>query len=90
MLNFAFEVKLVEEIIVLALGFSWHWDTKGVGLTPADYREMLIQFLAHYNFMEYITTEPNIGMDRFNVLLARIGIHVPLEKTMQFYQNLVR
>jgi GNAT superfamily N-acetyltransferase len=90
LLNLILEEERAENMIILALGFSWHWDTEGVGLTYANYRNMLIQFLAHYNFMEYITTEPNIGMDRFNVLLARIGIHVPLEKTLQFYQNLIR
>jgi GNAT superfamily N-acetyltransferase len=90
LLNLTLEEKRIEEMIVLALGFSWHWDTKGAGLTRAGYRNMLIQFLAHYNFIDYLTTEPNIGMDPFNVLLARIGIHVPLERTLQFYQNLVR
>jgi GNAT superfamily N-acetyltransferase len=90
LLEFTLGGEDVEDQIILALGFSWHWDTKGTGLTRAGYRNMLIQFLAHYNFTEYVTTEPNIGMDPFNVLLARIGIHVPLERTLQFYQNLVR
>ena len=90
LLNLILEEERIEEMIILALGFSWHWDTKGTGLTHAGYRNMLIQFLAHYNFIDYVTTEPNIGMDPFNVLLARIGMRVPLERTLQFYQNLVR
>jgi len=90
LLNLTLQEERIEDLIILALGFSWHWDIKGTGLTRASYRSMLIQFLAHYNFIDYLTTEPNIGMDPFNVLLARIGMRVPLERTLQFYQNLVR
>jgi GNAT superfamily N-acetyltransferase len=90
LLNLTLEREGIEDLIILALCFSWHWDIKEADLTHAAYRNMLIQALSHYNFIECLTTEPNISMDPFNVLLARIGIHVPLEKTLQFYQDLIR
>jgi GNAT superfamily N-acetyltransferase len=90
LLNLTLEGEEIEELIILALGLSWHWDTKGTGLTRVGYRNMLIQSLSRYSFMEYITTEPNVSLDPCNVLLARIGIRVPLERTLQFYQDLVR
>jgi GNAT superfamily N-acetyltransferase len=83
------EEERIEDMIILALGLSSHWDTERVGLSSARYREMLIRFLAHHGFIDYLTSEPNIRMEPYNVLLARIGTRVSLETTLQFYHDLV-
>jgi GNAT superfamily N-acetyltransferase len=89
LLHLALQKEEVENLIILALGLNWHWDVRGTGLTHTAYRKMLSQLLARYNFTEYITTEPNISMDPSNIFLARIGMNVSLEKTLQFYQDLI-
>ncbi len=90
LLDFTLADESIEDLIILGSCFSWHWDTKNLGLSHYRYRDMLIQFLARHGFMDYITTEPNIRMEPHNVLLARIGMHVPLEVTLQFYRDLVK
>jgi GNAT superfamily N-acetyltransferase len=89
LLALVLEEKHIEDLIILGLGLSSHWDTERVGLSPAHYREMLIRFLAHHGFTDYLTSEPNIRMEPYNVLLARIGTRVPLETTLQFYHDLI-
>ncbi len=89
LLALVLEEEHIEDLIILGMGLSSHWDTERVGLPPTRYREMLIRFLAHYSFIDYLTSEPNIRMEPYNVLLARIGTRVPLETTLQFYHDLV-
>jgi GNAT superfamily N-acetyltransferase len=31
LLNFTFALDVVEDVILLAIGLSWHWDTQGTG-----------------------------------------------------------
>jgi acetoin utilization protein AcuA len=88
LLTLVLETEGIEDLIILGFGFSWHWDTVGLGLTRADYRSMLTTFLASYGFTDCPTTEGNIGTDSCNVLLARIGTHVSPEMAIQFYQSL--
>ena len=89
LLAMVLEEEHIEDLIILGMGLSSHWDTERVGLSPARYRDMLIHFLAYHGFIDYLTSEPNIRMEPYNVLLARIGIRVSLETTLQFYHDLV-
>ena len=86
LLAFALELDALEEIIILALGLSWHWDTEGLGLTRYRYRQ---QLFAGYGFCEYLTTEPNIRMDPANILLARIGSQVDQHSVNHFLNRLL-
>jgi|SRR6266566_5059197 len=88
LLTLLLETEGIEDLIILGLGLSWHWDTVGLGLTRANYRTMLTNFLASYGFIDCPTNEGNICMDPYNVLLARIGTHVSTEMTIQFYNSL--
>src|SRR2546425_9596427 len=90
LLAFALELDALEEIIILALGFSWHWDTEGLGLTRYRYRQLIEQLFAGYGFCEYLTTEPNIRMDPANILLARIGSQVDQDGMNRFLNRLLR
>ncbi len=89
LLTLALELDDLEEIIIVAMGLSWHWDTEGLGLTRFRYRELIAQLFASYGFAEYLTTEPNIGMDPANILLARIGSKVSQESMNQFLNRLL-
>ena len=76
LLAFALELDGLEDMLLLAMGLSWHWDTEGLGLSPHRYRQMLTRLFASQGFTPYDTTEPNMMMEPANVLLVRIGKRV--------------
>jgi acetoin utilization deacetylase AcuC-like enzyme len=84
LLAFALQLETLEEVILFAMGLSWHWDTEGLHITPHHYRQMLAQLFASQGFVEYATAEPNIRMEPANILLARIGRRVPQQEKDHF------
>jgi len=88
LLSLALEFDAVEEMILVALGLSWHWDLKGSGLSPFRYRSLLAQILEPYHFFECLTDEPNVGLDPANILLVRIGKRVEQEVMDQVFQRM--
>src|SRR6266516_5806578 len=90
LLTFALELDALEEVILLAMGLSWHWDTERLGLTRFGYRQLIAQLFASYGFSEYLTTEPNIRMDPANILLARIGSHMDQNSVNKFINYMLR
>ena len=89
LLSFALELDALEDMILFALGLSWHWDTEGLGLNVYRYREMIIRLFGARGFVEYPTTEPNISMEPANVLLARIGKRVDQRVASRFLNRLL-
>ena len=89
LLAFALELDMLEDMILFALGLSWHWDTEGLGLNRYQYRKLIEQLFAAYGFVEYLTSEPNITMDPANIFLARIGSRVSLQAVNQFYNRML-
>jgi GNAT superfamily N-acetyltransferase len=88
LLSLALEFDAVEEMNLVALGLSWHWDFKGAGLSPFRYRSLVAHILEPYHFFECLTDEPNVGMDPTNILLVRIGKYVEREVMDQLFQRL--
>ena len=82
------EHHAVEEMILVAVGLSWHWDLKGSGLSPFRYRSLVAHVLEPYHFFEGLTDEPNVGMDPANILLVRIGKRVEQEVMDQLFQRM--
>jgi acetoin utilization deacetylase AcuC-like enzyme/GNAT superfamily N-acetyltransferase len=89
MLSFALELDALEDMILFAIGLSWHWDTEGLGISVYRYREMLAHLFGTLGFTEYPTTEPNVSMEPFNVLMARIGKRVDQRVANQFLSRLL-
>lgn len=89
LLSFALALDELEEMTLLALGLSWHWDTDGLGLTRFGYREVIARLFAGFGFAEYLTSEPNIRMDPANILLARIGRKVNPDSMNRFFSRLL-
>jgi acetoin utilization protein AcuA len=90
LLNFVFELDCLEDLIIIGMGLSWHWDMKGLQLTPFAYRSMIEQLFAHYGFTEYLTAEENIRMDPANIFLARPGRRVDIKTLSRFYDRLLQ
>jgi hypothetical protein len=89
LLSFALELDALEDIILFALGLSWHWDAEGLGISIYQYREMIARLFASQAFAEYPTTEPNVSLEPANILLARIGKRVDPRVTSQFLNRLL-
>jgi GNAT superfamily N-acetyltransferase len=77
LLRFTLAAPWVEEVLLLAEGYSWHWDTEGAGLDLFGYRRLLAGLLREVGFTEERTDEPDIASSAANVLLARVGRQVP-------------
>ena len=88
LLSLTLEHPAVEEMILVAVGLSWHWDLKGSGLSPFRYRSLLAHILEPYHFFECLTDEPNVGLDPANILLVRIGKRVEQEVMDQSFQRM--
>lgn len=88
LLSLALEFNALEEMNLVTVGLSWHWDLKGLGLSPFRYRSLLAHILEPYTFFECLTDEPNIEMDPTNILLVRIGKNVEREVMNQVFRRL--
>jgi GNAT superfamily N-acetyltransferase len=90
LLKQVFELDCLDDLIIIGMGLSWHWDTDGLGLTRFAYRTMIERLCAHYGFAEYLTSEENIRMDPANILLVRLGRRVAAANISQFYDRLLQ
>ena len=90
LLSLALEFETVEESLIVGLGFSWHWDYEGLGMSRFRYREMIARLFAAHRFAEYLTSEPNIRMDPANILVARLGSRIDGESMNRFFQRLLQ
>lgn len=89
LLTCALEFESLEKYLILGLGLSWHWDYRGLVITPFRYREMIARLFAAHGFTEYLTSEPNIRMDPANILVARLGSRLGEERVNTFFQRLL-
>jgi acetoin utilization deacetylase AcuC-like enzyme/GNAT superfamily N-acetyltransferase len=89
LLGFALELDALEDMILFAIGLTWHWDTEGLGMNVYRYRQMLARLFGTQGFVEYPTTEPNVSMEPANVLLARIGKRVDQRTVSRFLNRLL-
>jgi GNAT superfamily N-acetyltransferase len=90
LLSTALAFESLEESLILAFGLSWHWDYAGLGMSPFHYREMIARLFAAHGFGEYLTSEPNIRMDRANILVARLGSRLTEASINRFFQRLLQ
>ena len=89
LLAFALELDALEDMILFALGLSWHWDTEGLKISPYRYRELIAHLFGSQGFKEYATTEPNVSMEPANILLARVGSRVDARVASQFFNRML-
>lgn len=84
LLRACFADGALDEHIVLATAYAWHWDLDGTELSKEVYREVLDRFFGSEGFEPYETDEPNIAEDPANRLLVRIGPRVSAENCARF------
>lgn len=90
LLRFAMEPSYTEDLIIIAMGIAWHWDLEAMAMTPESYRAMLMRAFKPAGFEPYTTDDPEILAAEGNMLIARIGKHVPMELEDAFFQRLTR
>lgn len=74
----------IEAMIAFMVGFSWTWDLEGTGLSPADYRSVLMRLFSRHGFIEFKTNEPNVCLKPENLFMARIGSAITDESKEAF------
>lgn len=89
LLAFALELDALEDMILFAVGLSWHWDTEGLHMSMYRYRELIARLFASQGFAEYPTTEPNVRMEPANVFMARIGKRVDVRTSSRFLSRVM-
>lgn len=89
LLAFSLELDALEEMILFAMGLSWHWDYEGLGISPGRYRQLISLLFATQGFVEHATTEPNISMEPDNILLVRIGKRVDEHTARRFHTRVL-
>lgn len=90
LLTFALELNALEDMLLVALGLSWHWDTEGLNMSPYRYRKVIISMFTAHGFTEYATTEPDISMESANVMLVRVGNRVGARDVERFKRYIRR
>lgn len=84
LLQKAFTNPVVEEYIVVAIEFCWHWDLRGSGLSLLAYHRIMINAFRKVGLIKRATDDPDILEDPTNVLAARIGRNVSKEDILLF------
>jgi acetoin utilization deacetylase AcuC-like enzyme/GNAT superfamily N-acetyltransferase len=75
LLTFALEPDYFEQVILFALGYSWHWDVDETNLSSMHYGAMLRGLFQQVGFEQMYANEPNLRLDPTNIFLARVGAH---------------
>ncbi|OAT81766.1 GNAT family N-acetyltransferase [Desulfotomaculum copahuensis] len=76
LLQVAFANPVMEEYIVIAIEFCWHWDLKNTALDIWQYQKMLTRLFGSAGLKKVQTDDPDITEHMANVLMARYGSKV--------------
>ena len=90
MLAFSLELDALEDMILFALGLSWHWDLEGMKVPLYRYRRLIAHLFGTQGFVEHETTEPDISMEPGNILLVRVGKNVDQGVVRQFFNHVTQ
>ncbi len=63
--------------IVIAPQFASDWDLEVSGLSPREYRQLLLRLFRRHGFAEFVTDDPLVAADPKNCLLVRVGDKAP-------------
>ncbi|NLO89111.1 MAG: GNAT family N-acetyltransferase [Clostridia bacterium] len=84
LMEVAFMDGAMEDYIVIATEYYWHWDLERTGLPIWEYRKMLESVMTSVGMEPKETTDPEINSHPANVLMVRIGKNVGREDIEAF------
>ncbi|MFC3790766.1 GNAT family N-acetyltransferase [Paenibacillus sp. GCM10012307] len=84
MLQTAFADEQLENAIVFATEYYWHWDLDGSGLNVWEYRSMMEKLMKSVDMVWFATDDPEICSHPANCLMVRVGCKVPLSSIERF------
>ncbi len=88
MLEVAFQDTIMENYVVLATEYYWHWDLEGTGMHVWEYREMMRRLMEHVELVVKDTDEEEITSHPANMLMVRYGKSVS-KGTIQDFEQLL-
>ena len=88
LLAFTLELDALEDMILFAVGLTWHWNTEDLKMSVHRYQKLIAQLFGSQGFEEYETTEQDIHMELGNILLVRIGKDVSQDVVNRFLKRL--
>ncbi len=77
LLTAAFADGAYDGTVVFAALYAWHYDLERTGLGPLGYRRLLERLYRAVGLERVATSDPEIGAEPANALLARIGPDAP-------------
>jgi len=84
MLEVAFEDKIMENYLVIATEYYWHWDMEGTGMHIWEYREMMRHLMENVDMVVRDTDEQEISSHPANMLMVRFGNKLSSATIKQF------
>lgn len=84
LMEVAFRDGAMDDYIVIATEYYWHWDLEGTNLAIWEYRRMLEAIMSSVGMEPKETTDPEINSHPANVLMVRIGKNVSSEDIAAF------
>ncbi|MUT66780.1 GNAT family N-acetyltransferase [Paenibacillus sp. NEAU-GSW1] len=84
MIELAFSMEQLENVIVYTTEYYWHWDLEGTKLNVWEYRNMMEKLMKSVGMVWFATDDPEICSHPANCLMVRIGKEVPLQSVEQF------
>ncbi|NLK01180.1 MAG: GNAT family N-acetyltransferase [Clostridia bacterium] len=90
LMELSFCCGAMDDYIVIATEYYWHWDLKGTNLSTWEYRRMLEAVMSSVGMRPRETDESEISSHPANVLMVRIGKNVSKEDSEAFERLLIK
>lgn len=84
LLEVAFSDPSMENFLVIATEYYWHWDLEKTGLRVWEYRELMRQLMSPVGMVVRDTDEEEIRAHPANMLMARYGKNLAKRSILQF------
>jgi len=84
LLEVAFSDPIMENYLVIATEYYWHWDMEKTGLRVWEYRELMRRIMSPVGMVVKDTDEEEILAHPANMLMARYGKNLPKSSILQF------
>jgi acetoin utilization protein AcuA len=73
LLGATFDGGGLEQTIVIAPQYAADWDLDASGLSPREYRQLVLRLFRRHRFADFVTDDPLVTADPRNCLLVRVG-----------------